>query len=329
MNIVNKSQVEIPSSFYVDSGMASKTIKRLGNFDKPNELLLKLQSLDAISFNYFVKWEENFSEGSIVKEAWIKRIVSLEDINSISVDDIKNSDVDEKLRALEGEEHIRSSVAMMQSIGFRLRYLLIFNKPYPENINDKAFVGFFMDYILEEDKFYYEFLSISRLKEYIKRYTGRPLKVRKGLKVAETYLEAYLSKTDSPFPGDCDELIYDEDGIKVLIEYKKCTKKDGTQVEDQSFERFLQSEDRLKYKRLNILREYINRITSNTVPLINVLYSVEEKDKNIKLEKIGVDLTIEDTLVFEANDVPKDNKERLLEYIRRMGIGDGKNENAD
>lgn len=320
---MNESRIEIPHSFYVDTGKASKTIDRLGNFDRPNKEVLNRKNLEALSFNFFVQWNEDFSDGRVVHEVWIKRLVSLVGKERVGVEDIVDSDVAGKLEELEGKEHIISAVNTMKAINIKLRYLLIFNKRITDDTSTKAFIGFFMDYSLEDNCFYYEYLSLNKLKAYIKAYTGRSLKIGKGLKVAETYLEAYLSKTDTPFPGDCDELIFNRDGIKVLIEYKKSTSKDKLQVIAQSYKRYYKDADRLKYIRLNIIRKYITQFSACEVPLINVLYSVEETDKKIKIEKIGNNLDEEGSAVFDVEEKPEDNKEKLLNQVRRMVNNDG------
>ena len=224
-----KTLVEIPSSFYVSDGQPAKTIARLGCFDKPDKDLLERNNLDAVSFNFFVEWDENYTDGKMMPEIWIKRTFSIEENSSIDINNIKNSDVIDKLIKLEGKDHIISLTNTMNAIGIKLRYLLIINNK-DVFTDDSAFIGFFVDYLADSDNFDFEFLNLKTIKEYILKYTGRELAMGKGLAVAETYLESCLSKTKTPFPGDCDELIYCNGEIVALLEYKKCTARDDVSV---------------------------------------------------------------------------------------------------
>ncbi len=312
-----KALVEIPSGFYVSDGRPAKTIARLGIFDKPDKDLLEKNNIDAASFNFFVEWNKDFSDGTMMPEIWIKRIFSIEETTTIEINDIKNSDVIEKLIKLEGKDHIISLTNTMNAIGLKLRYLMVFNKRI-DATDDSAFIGFFMDYSVDKDDFDFEFLSLKTIKEYILKYTGRKMNMGKILKVTETYLESCLYATGTPFPGDCDELLYGNGKIIALLEYKKCTGWDSVSVEEQSFRRYFPGADERKYTRINILRKYIEQKTKHELPLINIIYSVKSDDKKIKLEKIKPDFTLDSTLVFDVVETPKENKARLWEYVNKL-----------
>lgn len=64
------------------------------------------------------------------------------------------------------------------------------------------------------------------------------------------------------------------------------------------------STDALKYRRLNLLRNYFEQRDSSNIPLLNVFYSVADdtEDKKIKIEAISHELKGETVDCFDLPD---------------------------
>ena len=75
--------------------------------------------------------------------------------------------------------------------------------------------------------------------------------------------------------------------------------------------------DRRKYLRLNILRNYFSEKVGKPVPFITVFYSLQEPD-TIKLEKIGPALDLDRSCLFSITRDPLTNQELLLEKILEL-----------
>ncbi|EFN4632578.1 hypothetical protein FQH96_20265 [Escherichia coli] len=66
-------------------------------------------------------------------------------------------------------------------------------------------------YNVTDDGFWMSFEKIetSKLRDIIAKKTGKRFKMSKELFYGTSLLECYLSKTDTPYPGDVDTIILD------------------------------------------------------------------------------------------------------------------------
>jgi hypothetical protein len=305
----------------------AKSILRLGAYDVACKQVLSKNGLDAVKFNYFVKWNDSFTDGEIQPEIWIKKNIILR--NAVGLDDIQTfitSDVYTGLQNEEGRSHMDRTKDIFSTLDITMRYLMLIDNRNYKKVQKRSLVGFFLDYY-GYGKFDTHQVVLEDLENQIKLYTGRAFQMnKKPLIYSETKLERYLSTTDAVFPGDCDEMIFDNNqNVVCILEYKKSTSNDTRhrKVCDQSFTDYLRQGDNhgkdwLKYLRLNILRKYIEYKQKRQIPLINVIYSVVNKDRQTKVEEINHDLTVDNYLVFDVAGNYTDNKMLLLNKVREL-----------
>lgn len=137
-------------------------------------------------------------------------------------------------------------------------------------------------------------INYEQLKRLLVSYSGRAITMGKPLNYYETELEKILSLdntgTSAPFPGDCDLLLYDDElKCKAVIEFKKRTSYGASiSIADQTILNYM-SHDSLKYRRLNILRNYFECHEGSDIPLLVVYYSVanDKDDDKIKIEAVS------------------------------------------
>lgn len=310
--------IEVPYLVSTKNGFRAKTIKRLGQYDKICSEALSSFKLNGVSFNFFVQWNSSFSNGQLINEVWIKRNISFNNISNVTDKIISHSDIVQKLQQLEGKNTMIRDAKLFSQLGIKLKYLLLLPIDYG-NAKPDTIIAYFLRLDIANNNLIYRHVSLRQMKNIIQNNTGQTFKMGKRLYYAESQLEAYLSNTDTPFPGDCDELVYDPVNMKVkfILEYKKCTTRDKSYVKDQSYKRFIKK-DKLKYQRLNILRKYIEEIQHQKIPLYNVIYSVNENDLDIKIEEINEELMLNRSHVFLAESTPRENKIKLLNEINNL-----------
>ena len=175
-----------------------------------------------------------------------------------------------------------------------------------------------------ETGFQTSIINYDRLKRLLVTYSGRAIRMGKPLNYYETELEKILSMdttgNSAPFPGDCDLLLYDDNmRCKAVIEFKKRTSYGANiSIANQTISNYM-SHDRLKYKRLNILRDYLEYHDDSDIPLLVVYYSVanDSDDNKIKIEAVSHALQSEAVDCFELPALcnPQTSHSLILQHI--------------
>ena len=174
---------------------------------------------------------------------------------------------------------------------------------------------------------YAQTLTYAQFKQLlIERSNGPVYMGKKGLNYSETDLEKFLAIENSGalFPGDCDMLLFDNDyRCRYIVEFKKCTDEGKYCVQDQTFMNYYDNpeeprkNDKLKYRRLNLLRKHFETIEGYYIPLVNVFYPTTD-EQVIKIEFVEedtFDLCPGRSFVYKLGNNPKENQTALIETI--------------
>lgn len=233
-----------------------------------NRLLAEYECF-GISFDFFIDW----SDETVSPEVWVKRIAtSNEDLSDLSEEAIYKLII-----ACDGKDELQQAAAFLHSHNLEFKYLL-----FAESNDWNKYPAPIVEVTIDEngDVTAVEQISLNELRNKIKRLSGGPVRVgTKGLNYSTSSLEAYLSLTDSLYPGDLDQIIINDEGEAIaILEYKKHTL--DTPIENQALKNYYPSPDRRKYDRIAILRDYIDE----SLPIVVVYYPTKTHIKSVKLE---------------------------------------------
>jgi len=281
--------------------------------------------LKGVSFCFFVKWNTNFTNGTMNPHIWIKKSLN---IRNNGVINLKDRTFTKNFLSCEPITSVKEKTRFFHKNNLDLSYMIVKKVPVNNIPTDDVKVAIEFKYSFIGNLFYPKAISFGELKETINKYSGRSFKMGKPLNYYETELEKILSIDQSgqtaPFPGDCDLLLYDDDmKCKAIIEYKKRTQSGSNiSIRNQSIINF-RFRDTIKYKRLNILREYLEKQSNSDIPLLVLYYSTaNDSDINkIKLESISHDLEAEKFDYFEfpkIKDIEANHTliiDRILSFI--------------
>lgn len=297
----------------------------LGNFTYGlEEDILNQFNLSAISFCFFIKWNNSFSDGEVDKHIWIKKGLHIPNCQNINIG--LNSNFTNKFLECESLEKVIKNQNFFSSYGLKQSYAIIKDIDICDfhNVTSTTKVMIDQRYNLNSCLFERKIITFDKLKQILVRNSGRPIKMGKNLNYYETELEKLLSihydDNTAPFPGDCDLLLFDDEyKCQCIIEYKKRTDYGSNlTISEQSFMNYI-NRDRLKYMRLDIIRKYFERQKKHTIPLVIVYYSTANDDELqcIKIEEISHDFTIGKNMVFkiDSNASPANNQLLILNKI--------------
>ena len=92
-------------------------------------------------------------------------------------------------------------------------------------------------------------LSFNKYAERIKYFRNRSFPVTKPLVVSNSYLECYLANElkKDPFPGDIDLIIFKNDSVKSVVEFK--THNLRSDIREESFDKYKDKD----YRRIDVL----------------------------------------------------------------------------
>lgn len=291
----------------------------LGNFTYGiDPAVLEGHGVNGASFCFFVNWDRNFATGRIDDHIWIKKELDIHERLPINLNDPVFM---EKFLECEPLDEVRRKTELMKRYGLELSYTIIkkVDVDVPLSNNSKVVI----DLKYNDSKFEEQIFTYGTLKGLLVQYTGRGFPMGKPLNWYETELEKILSLDRSgmiaPFPGDCDLMLYDNDfRCKAIIEYKKRTSHGaGISIANQTIDNY-RRQDSLKYRRLELLREYLEDRDGSSIPLLIVFYSTANDNdiRNIKVEKISHDLQSQSSECFTltSND-PRTNQSVILDHI--------------
>lgn len=283
---------------------ALKTNYRLGdityNFDSN---ALRSNGLNALSFCFFVNWNNNYLSGTIDPHIWIKKGLAIHEKKRI---DVQEPLLIEKFLSCEPLDAVINKSSFFGRYDLDLSYTIIWKAPLgtlPDNCN------VIIELSYRDSGFQKNIINFGQLKNLLLQYSGRSIVMGKPLIYYETELEKILSLNRSgrtaPFPGDCDLLLYDNDfRCRAIIEFKKRTSRGANiSIANQTISNYIEK-DILKYRRLNLLRNYFEQKDESIIPLLNIFYSVagDKDDNKIKIETISHGLQSGITDYFELPD---------------------------
>ncbi|WP_160037140.1 hypothetical protein [Paenibacillus sp. An7] len=242
-----------------------------------NDDSLSKDNLIGLSFDFFINWKDNIVNGEI----WIKRTVkSVEILNDIF------ENIGNEIKKIDSNQYISKMISFAKSNNFILKYKIIPEVPCNEWVEydsgQQSEVECIIDFEIEPNV-HKKKQKLKELREKIKILSGGPMTVRKGLKYGGSTLECYLAKTDTPWPGDADILLYNTNKHTqlTLVELKKHTLVD--KIELHTCEHYFNGRDKTKYNRLILLADYLK------VPLLVLYYSTRKEHREIIIDKLEKD----------------------------------------
>lgn len=210
---------------------SSKNVKRLG--------------YKSFSFDFFVNW----SNEKFVRVLWFKRFLDI-NVNSLIQESEWRTIVENKIIDFEGSEYLSDIFNFCTKYNMYADFLL-FND---QNWTNSDLVIYAR---LQNNGFLIKAITLEELRNKIRIGTGRPFKIgSKGLRYSTSQLECYLSVTETPYPGDADLILANDTLSKFkIIEFKKHNMPDP--ISQQNLLNYYPKPDGAKYKRLEILRQYL------------------------------------------------------------------------
>ena len=255
----------------------AKESQSLGNPDDwfNKDLLCRLK-LKAISFDFFINWED----GSLDRTLWLKRPIE----SSINL----HSESDDSIIELLKEDKFRELVSFAKFNNLSAAAIL-FNNNQTWNDNSPLIYAFWPKDISNKKGLRIERVKLKDIKDIIKTKSGGPVRVgSKGLIYGTSSLECYLSKTDALWPGDADLILFDDDyAPRAVIELKKHTESSRIKFSEQKLSNYYPYPDGRKYDRLQILSCGINNY--KPIPLYVVYYSTIPGENDIIVEEVWGD----------------------------------------
>ncbi len=289
----------------------------LGNFTYDfNPAVLSKLGLNAVSFCFFILWKKRLQGDLNRNNIWFKKELSIAGDGLINLFD--KDCFDRKFFDNEPPAVMVSKQRFFSHYDLGCSYLVVRDLKGNFDLKGDQQVAISVTYDEAEKQLIKKPITLAELQGILVKNSNGKMGINKNLTYYETDLEKYLQlnceSTGALFPGDCDMLLYDRDYVcQHIIEFKKTTNKDPRPIEEQSFLNYIKN-DRSKYTRLNILRNYFSERESRTISLVTVFYSVKGENK-IKLEVINPSLQPEKVALFYTGTDPAENQERLLGNI--------------
>lgn len=198
---------------------------------------------NAFSFDFFINWRQH----NFVKVLWFKRFIDIS-VNELITDCDWQNKVISLLIQTEGKAHLADIQNFCDSQNLHADFL-IFNE---EQWSDNEAIIYAR---LHKTGFDIKVIGLDALKNKIKIGTGRSFHIgAKGLIYSTSRLECALSMTDTPYPGDADMVLANDDYSQfIIIEFKKHNL--PTPLSEQRLSRYYPHKDRSKYERLALLRQ--------------------------------------------------------------------------
>ena len=332
----NKSNIYLDNNFILD--------KDIEWFFSPD--LLSKYELRSTTFDFFIEWEYSMHSGKLNPDIWFKRKLNLS--NKEDTINCSPKIVIPKLYNLDTIDYIKNTNLFFKSNKLHPRYMII--KDYPDEFsqiksksdNSKTVtlprfnnidknICFSYPFSLNFKSSDLETFTLKQLQELLVENSGKRFNMSKDLSFSQTYLECYLAYTadkhGATWPGDCDLLFYDSEFKCIcIIEFKKCTQNGSSiRMKDQSFLNY--QADKIKYKRLGILREHFENMYKKSVPIITVFYPTKSRNESIiKLERIDGNyktLTSGESILIDIpnkydSDTLNKFKETLIDNILKL-----------
>ena len=255
----------------------------------------------AFSFDFFVNWNTN----KFVNCLWMKRFIDVS-VSELIQDINWKDNIAELLKELEGEERLIDLYNFCCTQGLHADFL-IFN-------DDLWSVDPLIIYVrVQADGYKIKTINLETLKEKIRMGTGRAFTIgSKGLGFSTSSLECLLSKTDTPYPGDADVVLANDNYSEfVILEFKKHNLLDP--LSQQRLSNYYPRPDSAKYNRLNMLRQWLPNAR-----LYTVYYTTDARNETkLELNAYGK-ATLDEYDYLELHSPSnKNDQEGILEYVRQ------------
>lgn len=231
----------------------------------------------ATSFDFFVDWERRQLEGY----AWIKRTLPAGRALPTSRDEIE--------AAVAADPVIRRCCRLAHGQGNGVTVAIFDDaRDWSQSVGrDVSMVNLPPDGPMRMTP-----VTLAELEAAIQVKSGGPMRIGdKGLIYSTTALEAHLSKTTAPWPGDADLVVFgaDDHEPRCVIELKKHTERSRLPFHAQRVENYAGpgGPDQRKYDRLSLLAEQVS--ASGPLPLYTLYYSTVHGQDDLRLERVTRD----------------------------------------
>lgn len=255
-----------------------------------------------LHFDFFVNWKTY----QLDRDIWFKRTLS------VPVDNLELQDIAATLIAYETRDGMETLCQFCQKYDLKAHFVIFNDADWHE---DKPLIMLSIDYYdASTGNFQLSFnkINVSAFRNIIAQKTGERFHMGKPLTFSTSFLECYLSRTDTPYPGDVDAIIIDENyQAKFILEYKKHNL--NTPINEQRLGNYYPKQDKRKYDRLNILANYLDA-------KLSTLYYTTDARKETKIElnnKGKSELNIWGSKCLPSPD-NKNNAQQVQEYITNV-----------
>lgn len=266
------------------------------------EYHLNQLGIQSVSFDFFVNWKQK----KFMNTIWLKRFIDVDVSTLVQMDDWQTNLIS-KLKEHEGPSQLSNLFKFCYSQKIYANFV-VFNE---SNWNENEPIIYAR--LTSPTSFKVKAISLTELKFKIRQGTGRPFKIgEKGLLYSTSNLECYLSRTDTPYPGDADILLRnkDQNGFK-LIEFKKHNLQDP--IHSQKLSNYFPRPDGSKYQRLHILSQYL----PNT-QLYTLYYTTDDRfQTKIELNSICGGGLIEGRSILLESPKDKTDKIGIINYLSK------------
>lgn len=276
---------------YLKSNITGRPVKVnsiIGNFeDCFSRDVLEEFNLKSTSFDFFILWNEDKTNGDLNKSLWFKRVIEFDDSSNTLIN--INNEFIRKLTVCDSEQYIEDNLHFLSKYNLNGYYMIIKDWVINDNfICKNTPIALSLPLLSPLLKKNLNIMTLEDIEKSLIDNSGGEFSINKPLNYSTTSLEYILAKnskeTGALWPGDCDLIIFDEKyECKMILEFKKCTQYGNIPIEDQSFDNY--KGDTIKYKRLAILRDYLSELSNDTVPLLTIFYPTTD-EKFIKIQSI-------------------------------------------
>jgi len=196
----------------------------------------------------------------------------------------------------------RGRLDLAEALGVPL-YFIVWPKDYPAK-----------SYALEQPVLFYKLSDLSRfdislgqrgtandLGIFIKNLRGSSFSTVKPLRIANTLMECYLSRTPNPWPGNLDGILFKDGQVIAILEFKAHNLDTPIQEEDRSK---YESADLRRFSVLSIIQENIKKTKGLRPKLVLIIWGTKSIHKKVKIqiiEKKVVDETYINSPIFSGS----------------------------
>lgn len=295
--MIEREIFEKPVLINRENGSMPKTNFLLGDIDSV------FDTFDTDSFHFFTKQHDK-NGNYFIPLIW--KVLLLKNNNY----KIK---VAKELINYIGKDKLLREISIYNNYSLNLQYIIFYDNVDWHTVNQKIFVVSFKNK-KNKIKSKVKLLTKTEFEKYLFSIQNESMVMNKPLIYSTTNLERYLSdmcqrelcpQKRAIFPGDVDCLIYKENKVRYLIEFKKHTIKG--KIENQSFKKYW-DKDKKKYTALASLAKYFHLNY-----FINLIYSTFDDINKIKLEIISSNLKLLKTKIISF--ITKDELINLLKDI--------------